>query len=309
MRTERLFSECWRQSNGGWQRLILEAILLTGLLLPTHSLATEPVLLAHYKFNGNGEDAVGNSSPMDLDGVSITNGTLALPEDWDYTAQAQITGFSYSSFTVAFDFKPYDFILPHSTILSGGPWYRWIGFENDTDGHLSLTLNNWRITYYFTNVLTMNQWHTLICSVNVPAQTIITVLDGERLPDIILEDFIFDVIGTTFEQGDKAFTFRNYGFISAFYGQADNLRVYDRALNGAEIQSLLSPRLAITQAGSSAQISWPADLTGYSVETTTSLQTPVTWVTDSRPPLLIGDQKVLVDQLATGTRFYRLRRL
>lgn len=65
-----------------------------------------------------------------------------------------------------------------------------------------------------------------------------TFLDGQRLRDVDLGDFQFNVVGTPSEESDKAFSFWNYGNASFFCGQADNLRVYGRALAATEISSL-----------------------------------------------------------------------
>ena len=46
------------------------------------------------------------------------------------------------------------------------------------------------------------------------------------------------MVGTPSEESDKAFSFWNYGNASFFCGQADNLRVYGRALAATEIGSL-----------------------------------------------------------------------
>lgn len=278
------------------------------MALPVHSEGA-PWLLSHFKLDGSGEDSLGNSPPMQLSGVMFTNDTLATPEAEGYTAAARIAGFSYSSFTVAFDFRPYDFKGHHRTLLSGGPSHRWIGFENDSEGRLQLTLNNSNRRYDFRNVLAVHRWHTLVCSVDLISQTIVTVLDGERLPDIALEGFQFEVVGTSSERSDQVFTFWNHGNATGLYGAADNLRVYRRALSASEILALHSPRLGVSQSAQGVLIHWSADLTGYVAESTASLRSPVHWEPDGRTPVLVDDRKVLVDLPATGPRLYRLRRL
>jgi len=303
LRTERQL-----QADGPRRRFTLGAVVLGALILLPLPSDAAPLLLSHFKFNGSGEDSLGNSPPMALSGVMFTNETLATPQSGGYAASARVAGFSYSSFTVAFDFRPYDFGFPNQTLLSGGPSYRWIGFENDSAGHLLLTLNNRNRLYNFTNVVATHRWHTLVCSVDLISRAIVTVLDGERLPDIALQNFQFNVIGTAFEQSDQVFSFWNYGNATGLYGQADNLRIYSRALSGSEIQSLHSPRIGLSQSGQGALIHWSADLTGYVAETATSLLAPVQWVADGRTPVFVGDRRVLVDPLATGPRFYRLRR-
>jgi hypothetical protein len=286
-------------------------IVLT-LLACVHHAAGQPLLLSYFKLNSDGQDSLGNSPPMNLAGVVFTNNALALPDTGIYTANAQITGFSYSSFTVSFDFWPADFGYPHTTLLSGGPLYRWIGLQNDATGHLELTLNNDNQMIGFTNVITTNHWHTLVCSVNLTSQysqTILIMLDGQMLQAITVQNFQFDVIGTPYEQSDEAFTFWNYGNASSLSGQANNLRVYGAALTASEMESLYSVNIAIQPFGQGAIIYWPIDLTGYVAQSTDSPLQPTQWQDDVRMPLLIGDQKVLIDTPAVGARFYRLRRL
>jgi len=284
------------------------AVAFAAIISQPLNVEAAPLLLSHFKLNGDGQDALGNSPPMDLAGVSFTNDTLALPQTGFFSASARITGFSYTSFTVAFDFRPSSFDLPHRTLLSGGPLYRWLGFENDASGHLLLRLNNGKLSYSFTNAMAINQWHTLVCSVDLPSQTIVTVLDQERLPDIALQNFQFEVIGTSFEESDKAFSFWNSRNSERFCGQADNLRVYSRALTGQQLQTHLSPRLSVQRVGPNALIHWAADLTGFVPEWAASLTPPIRWLTDNRSAVIVGDQRVLIDAPASGTRFYRLRR-
>jgi hypothetical protein len=50
---------------------------------------------------------------MNLANVVFINNALTLPETGDYTASALIAGFSYSAFTVSFDFNPTDFTNTH----------------------------------------------------------------------------------------------------------------------------------------------------------------------------------------------------
>lgn len=272
------------------------------------SHAAEPQLLAHFRLNGDGQDSLGNSPPMDLVGVTFTNDTLALPATGYYSAAARINGFAYSSFTVVFDFRPGGFDDPHWNLLSGGPSYRWIGFENDAAGHLILRLNNGNFMYGFTNVLALDEWHTLACAVDLPSQSIRTVLDGERLPDMVLQNFQFQVVGTPAEETDKVFSFWNYGNAARFYGQADNLRVFNRALTGPELQTFLSPQLSVLSVGQNVLVYWSSNLTSVVPEWTDSLLPPVRWRTEERSPSLLGEQRVLLDAPAIGTRFYRLRK-
>ena len=274
-----------------------------------HHAAAQPVLLSYFKLNTDGLDSLSNSFPMELYGVSFTNDALTLPSAGDYTASAQIAGFSYSAFTVAFDFNPTAFGYPNTTLLSGGPYYRWFGLENDAAGHLAVTVNADNQYFNFTNIITTNHWHTLVCSVNMNSQIILTMLDGQMLPPIILQNIQFNVIGTADESYDKVFTFWNYGNASFLSGQANNLRIFSGALTTSEMSSLNAVTISAQAFDQGVIINWSAGLNGYVPQWTGSLLPPIQWQDDVRTPLIIGDQRVLIDAPAPIAKFYRLRRL
>jgi hypothetical protein len=285
--------------------------LLLGLVtvanLPPSPARAQPLLLSHFRFEGNGLDDLANSPPMFLSDVTFTNGTMLLPCTNIYNATASIPGLSYTSFTVSLDFKPSSFDPPDASILCGGPAYRWLGFEVYA-GQFRIALNNWNRVYAFTNTIVLNQWHTLVCAVDLAAQSIISCLDGERLQDIQLQNFSFEVVGTSFEQSDKAFSFWNPGVASRFCGWADNLRVYSRALSPSEIAQLYAVNLSIQRTGQTILVYWPADWTGFGLESANSLAAATVWSNDSRSPVVIGNQRVFADASTIGSKYYRLRR-
>jgi hypothetical protein len=67
------------------------------------------------------------------------------------------------------------------------------------------------------------------------------------------------------------------------------------------------PPLHATMAGGNVQISWPASLTGYVIQKTSTLDPPVAWVTVTNGISLIGDQHVITVQPTEAMGFYRLR--
>ena len=74
------------------------------LFFAVTSAQPAPMLLSHFKMDGNGRDDLGNSPGMELFGTSFAGKKLVLPCDPEpgfYTALARINGFSYESFTVA----------------------------------------------------------------------------------------------------------------------------------------------------------------------------------------------------------------
>ncbi len=121
------------------------------------------------------------------------------------------------------------------------PLSRWIGFDRENN-RLNLTLNNQRFAHLFTGVrIRPNQWHTLICSVDLKKKQIQTVFDGRRLEVINLPlEFKLDVIDSPWEARDKQFTFANYSHGAVYRGYATNLKIFGHALSAQEI-ALLPP--------------------------------------------------------------------
>jgi hypothetical protein len=76
-----------------------------------------------------------------------------------------------------------------------------------------------------------------------------------------------------------------------------------------ELDQLLvnpAPELAIVRSGDTVVISWPAAATGFVLESAGTLSPPG-WTPVADPPVVSGDQNSLTVNLASGTRFYRLK--
>jgi len=186
-----------------------------------------------------------------------------------YRAIASVPGLNYHSFTISLDFFPlktkHGRILrgfetklndwtrgyyrrwlverrgPPDNFLTGGTWYRWLGFNPGTNG-LEITLNNQKFRHQFKGaVVRLGEWHNLICSFDQQRKQIITILDGHTLETVNLpQDFRFEVVGTDREAGDKELTFANYSNGKVFNGYAAHLRVFSRALAPSEMTDLYS---------------------------------------------------------------------
>jgi hypothetical protein len=215
-----------------------------------------PPPLADFTFDGHPDDVFSNNPPAVLVNTLFTNHSLYLNGQYElneprgFRANAGVGGLSYASFTVALDFNPIDLDgLGHDTILMGGTGYRWIGLRSIT-GYLELNLNNHSLQYPFPDaILSSNQWHKVVCSVDVAQRKILVYLDGRKLQTVTLPpDFQFEVVGTPSEEVEKLFTFNDYSRGSAFYGFAANLTVFGRALSAADITALAaSPPLFLLQ--------------------------------------------------------------
>jgi len=125
----------------------------------------------------------------------------------------------------------------HACILVGGTSYRWMGLQCK-DGLLELTLNNQEFTHRFEGVRVLTrEWHNLICAFDLERKTLVTFLDGQQLQTVVLPlEFKLAIIGSPEASKDKQFTFANYSNGSVFNGYADNLLVFGRALDAAEIK-------------------------------------------------------------------------
>jgi hypothetical protein len=185
-----------------------------------------------------------------------------------YRAIAPVPGLNYQSFTISLDFFPlkteqrsrplraferklndwthgyYRHFFatrwgPPYNFITGGVWYRWLGFNPGTNG-LEITLNNQAFRHQFNGTLVpLGEWHNLICSLDLQHKQIITVLDGHTLETVNLpQDFRFEVVGTEREAGDKELTFVNYSNGKVFNGYAAHLRVFSRALVASEMTDL-----------------------------------------------------------------------
>jgi hypothetical protein len=264
-------------------------------------------MLADYNFEGTPIDCSGNSAAIELRNTTFANGTLCLNGIYEgdnplgFHAFAVIRNFSYESFTVALDFFALDFAKDN--IITGGSAYRWFSLRNNS-GNLEVTLNNQNLAYPLPNSpLSLNQWHSAICSVNATAKKIITVLDGRRLQDIDLSpNFRFDVVGSPSDSIDRLFTFANYSNGSVFHGYVDNLKVWGRALLPSEVDTMLTkPSVSIQRA---VLISWPKFPTGFTLRWSSNVTGPYEVYTGT--VFVEGNQCSAAVPLCAPQKFFQL---
>lgn len=237
-------------------------------------------LIAFFPLRSDGEDATRHSPPLQLTNAPFSNDVLYLNgvyeplhsvpgSGYGYHATASVSDFDYHSFTIGLDFfplktkhtrhlRPFEMKLndwtrsyysrlfaerwgPPDNFLTGGTWYRWLGFDPGTNG-FEITLNNQTFRHQFHGVaVRLGEWHNLICSLDLPRKQIVTMLDGHVLETVRLpNDFKFEVAGTERDAGDKELTFVNYSNGKVFNGYAAHLRVFARALTASEMTDLYS---------------------------------------------------------------------
>jgi hypothetical protein len=143
-------------------------------------------------------------------------------------------------------------------------------------------LNNHSLGFIIPDsvISTDRRWQSVICSVNVAARKIVTFVNNARVADIDLPaGFQFEVIGTASENTDKLFTFTDYSVGSVFYGYADNIKVWGRALTPSEIDFMINnPALTIQKA---VIVSWPSFPSWFSLECAPSINGPYQLYTGS----------------------------
>jgi uncharacterized repeat protein (TIGR01451 family) len=87
--------------------------------------------------------------------------------------------------------------------------------------------------------------------------------------------------------------------------QSNNKATLVTALNG--VPPVGGPvSLQIAPIGNLVEISWPANATGYVLETAASLSNPPQWTASSSAPVVVNGRNVVAEVVGTGTKFYRL---
>jgi len=279
--------------------------------------ALPPAALASYTFEGNADDVTGVSPSMTLsnapflDGALFLNGIDGSSDSAGYLALAPVPRLSYDSFTIRLEFKP---VVPADAIVnlvSGGPAYQWLGLSVEF-GILSLRLQltefNWLFQFPGAPLAT-NGWNQLILSLDASTGRIVLFLNGTQLREVQLSPgFQFNVAGTASAESDKVFNLINYGNGTTFHGWIDNFKVYGRALSEAEIQRLLLPRLSLVTAGRQVMAFWPADLTGYRLQSNPGPWPPTQWLPLPAIPQIDNSLSFLLLDPTNPLQFYRLTR-
>jgi hypothetical protein len=115
----------------------------------------------------------------------------------------------------------------------------------------------------------------------------------------------------------KAFIPHTGGWHETTYldGQIDEFSIYNRALGSNEVAAIYAagsggkappPTLAVSIAGGSVLLSWPASASGFGLVSRTDL-TAGTWETVTNEPSLNGTRKeVLLPANSPAWRFFRL---
>ncbi|HXT41403.1 MAG TPA: hypothetical protein VN887_15465, partial [Candidatus Angelobacter sp.] len=67
------------------------------------------------------------------------------------------------------------------------------------------------------------------------------------------------------------------------------------------------PALNLAFVGQQAFLYWPANKSDFSLESSPDLSSNASWTAVTSPFVVLGDQRVVIDDLKAGKRFYRLK--
>ena len=80
------------------------------------------------------------------------------------------------------------------------------------------------------------------------------------------------------------------------------------ALGGSDPTNPFSflPLLTLIPYGANVILTWPTNAFGFTLQSTTNLDSPAAWGTNSPGPAVIGGQNVIIDPVSGPQQFYRL---
>jgi hypothetical protein len=74
------------------------------------------------------------------------------------------------------------------------------------------------------------------------------------------------------------------------------------------LATITAPTLQVQVSGSSFVLSWPASAQNFSLQTTTNLADPNSWMTVTNTPAIVNLQCLVTNQISGAARFYRLQK-
>lgn len=276
-----------------------------------------PLALASYTFEGAAVDVIGTNPPMTLSNAPIVGGALSLngvpglSNPTGYVALATVNGLTYGSFSFRLEFNPVSLSQPFVNIISAGPSTRWLGVSVEY-GELSLRLALKDFNWLFPcpgAVLTTNRWHQLVVSVDAAGGRVMVWLNGVQVREVRLAaGFQFNVEGTPAAAAEKVFNFNNNGNGTSFHGSIDNFKVYNRRISEAEMRNLFLPVLGVSRTDGQVRVTWPADLTGYQLQSNSGNWLPNQWIPVPGSPVVTNGLQVRLVEEPKPQEFFRLAR-
>ena len=75
---------------------------------------------------------------------------------------------------------------------------------------------------------------------------------------------------------------------------------------GTVFSLFIPPQLTIIRSGANVVVSWPANVVGFTLQSTTNLVSPAVWITNSPAPVVVNGQYAVTNSTSGTQKFYRL---
>lgn len=195
-------------------------------------------LVAHYPLESDGKDITGKQDDMTLENAPFTDGGVYCNGVYTGSGGANpckistpnLNGFDFNSFSISMEFKTDQ--LKRMPVFVGGRSYRWLGFELQEDGTISLLYNNSNRQACTLNY-ELNTWHSALIT-----------YDGVEAK-LYLDNQLGCTVSFTLEQNDdRDVGVTNYSNGNVFQGTVRNLRIYNEPITPLLI--LFPPIFVIT---------------------------------------------------------------
>jgi len=236
-------------------RVILTTLFICCLLVHsgTAQVYAQSGLLAHYSFNGNGQDDAGLNPDFHLVNTEFVENTLYLNGDYEYNrtgtgyrAVAHTAKLNYQTFSIVLRFKLAK-AAKGANLITGGTSFRWFGlrFSNKGGGQLIVYFNNGNSATKVKGTMVRPEvWTLIACTVDLPNHRVIVYQDGKNVGAIDLpRGFVLNALKQDTEGEDKVWSFANYSNGVVFHGWVDDFAVYGRVLTDDDVTKLMVPHL------------------------------------------------------------------
>ena len=90
---------------------------------------------------------------------------------------------------------------------------------------------------------------------------------------------------------------------AAYGGSLGYGTVFGLSLGSASVSV---PQLTITHSATNVVLAWPANATGFTLQSTTNLAPPAVWLTNSPAPVVVNGQNTVTNPITSSRRFFRL---
>jgi hypothetical protein len=161
-------------------------------------------------------------------------------------------------------------------------------------------------------------WMQLVVPTNAVSLSFDYIIQGDWQSDSLASAFngtnVLLIAGNTI-QTNVMFSSGSID-VSAFAGQTNEFFI--GIVGGTSTNALLTvenlafsislpPSLQAQMSGGNLMLSWPMSAQNFSLQTTTNLADPNSWITLTNVPAIVNLQNAITNSIFNGTRFYRLK--